>query len=74
MSKTNNCTHDQQPETDHFSNFDMDLFKKKFIYQGINTDYHTVGENCYIGYNVTHLSNYQLSKKVFKSNIKKIQL
>ena len=67
MSKTNNCTHDQQPETDHFTNFDRELFRKKFKKQGIDTDYHTVGENCYIGYNISHLSNYEISKKVFNA-------
>ena len=65
MSKTDNCTHDQQPETDHFSNFDMELFRKKFRRKGIDTDYHTVGENCFIGYGIDTASFKQISERVF---------
>jgi len=70
MSLTNNCTHDQQPETDHFSNFDMNLFRQKFKRHGIDTDLYTVGENCFIGYDIDTLNLSQIAKKVFDGWIK----
>ncbi len=67
MSKTDNCTHDQQAENGDFSNFDMKLFKDKYDRKGIDTDIYTIGENCYIGYNVFNSSNHQIAESVFNA-------
>ena len=67
MSKTDNCTHDQQAETGDFSNFDMKLFKDKYDRKGIDTDIYTIGENCYIGYDVFNSTNHQIAKRVFNA-------
>lgn len=67
MSKTDNCTHDQQEENGDFSNFDMKLFKDKYDRKGIDTDIYTIGENCYIGYNVFNSSNHQIAESVFNA-------
>ncbi len=67
MSKTDNCTHDQQAENGDFSNFNMKLFRDKYDRHGIDSDMYILGENCHIGYNVSNSTNHQIAKRVFKA-------